>query len=77
VVWRFETVNGCVTKVPNQARRPAAHASTRDKSTWAPFEVARATFLVGHGDGVGFVLTGTRFAAFGIDGCLSRDEGDG
>jgi hypothetical protein len=67
VGWRYETVKDRQTKVPYQVRRPDRKASTTDPETWATYaeaEANRARF-----DGLGFVLTGTEFAAFDIDDC--------
>ena len=73
VVWRWERRGDEWTKPPYQAQKPKEHASTNDPATWCFYREARAAVLAGHADGVGFVLTGTKFAAFDLDGCVSFD----
>ncbi|WP_292532849.1 AAA family ATPase [Methylocystis sp.] len=76
VVWRYEpTANGGKpTKIPYQARDVKERARTNDKATWASYAEACAAYRAGGFDGIGFVLTGTRFCAFDMDGCLTRDD---
>src|SRR5262249_30206676 len=64
VVWKYRKKNGKWTKVPFQARDPAAAASTTDPTTWATFDEAWAAYLEWRGhdgwrrvDGIGFVFS--------------------
>jgi hypothetical protein len=64
VVWRYEVVDGKVTKVPYQVN--GRRAKTNDPRTWATFDAAVAALETGDFDGAGYV-----FAAedpnFGVD----------
>src|SRR5262249_25607472 len=73
VIWKKELVKGEWTKVPYQALNPMRKASTTDPSTWATFDQAMAALRFG--DGIGFVLTDTEFAAFDIDNCRNARTG--
>jgi hypothetical protein len=73
LVWRWEQNDkGEPTKVPYQAHHPERKASTKNPKTWAPYAVATEVPDV---DGIGFVLTGTDFAAFDIDDCRNPVDG--
>lgn len=64
VVWRAD-------KAPRRACDPNKYASSSDKQTWSAYGAARPAVIDGRADGVGFVLTGSRIAAFDLDDCLT------
>ena len=70
VTWRSEDRGGKATKVPYVAGNPTRHASSTDAETWGSFDEARASYAVGHFDGVGFTLTNTPFAGVDFDDCV-------
>jgi hypothetical protein len=71
VVWRwhYETARDAWTKVPFQADRPHLKASTLKALTWSSHDVACTAVENKLADGIGFVLTGSKFAAQDIDDC--------
>jgi hypothetical protein len=56
VVWRFEHVNGKLTKVP-YTPNTIRHARTNDANTWCAFDVCVAAVRAKQWDGIGFVFT--------------------
>jgi hypothetical protein len=77
LVWRWENNKGKWTKVPYQAHRPQAKASSTDKSTWSDYNTALAVAQTHDDvDGLGLCLLGaTGLAAFDLDDC--RDPATG
>jgi putative DNA primase/helicase len=71
VVWKYETIDGKLKKPPYSPK--GFSASTKNPKDWGSFEEACAAYRAGGYDGVGFVLTNTRFGALDPDGCVSRD----
>jgi RecA-family ATPase len=72
VVWKREIRDGRPTKVPHRScgnRR----ASTTDAATWSTYAECARAFVSGHGDGVGFVFTGTPYTGVDIDHCVDAD----
>lgn len=55
VVWKYETVNNRLTKVPHSIT--GKKASTIDKRTWCSFDEANEYYSDGNSDGIGFVFT--------------------
>jgi primase-polymerase (primpol)-like protein len=74
VVWRAEIVNGRLTKVPYQPRRPTRRASVTDPRTWGTFAAALAVVRAGQADGVGIMLGG---GLCGVDQDHVRDASTG
>ena len=63
VLWRLEPdEKGKSTKMPYQVAHPDRKAASTRAATWATFDDAVAAFKAGHGDGIGFVVTGTKYA---------------
>ena len=74
VLWRYQqNEQGKPTKVPYQPQHPERKASTKEPSHWDSHEVA--VEAAAEFDGIGFVLTGTPFAAFDIDDCRDAETG--
>ncbi len=48
--------------MPYQVAHPDRKAASTRAATWATFDDAVAAFEDGHGDGIGFVVTGTKYA---------------
>jgi hypothetical protein len=71
VVWRQPV------KVPLQARNPDLNAASNNPQTWNSYAVACAVARTRADiDGIGFVLTETKFAAFDIDDCRNPETGE-
>jgi len=56
LLWREESREGKMTKVPYQAHSPTAKAAVDNPSTWADCETARAALQSSGCNGLGFVL---------------------
>jgi primase-polymerase (primpol)-like protein len=56
VLWNLETRDSTPTKVPYQAKYPAAKADATNANTWADFATARDAYQDGKADGLGLVL---------------------
>jgi hypothetical protein len=71
LVWRWELSGDKWTKVPYQARRPQAKASSTDKTTWSDYDTALAVAQTRDDvDGLGLCLLGAPgIAAFDLDDC--------
>jgi hypothetical protein len=76
LVWRYELAGDKWTKVPYQARRPQAKASSNNKATWSDYNTALAV-VKSHADvdGIGFCLLGSGLAAFDLDDCRDPTTG--
>lgn len=73
VIWRRESRGGKETKVPYQAASPSMRASTRDASTWSPFERAASAVERGNASGMGFVFApADPFCGVDLDGCRNE-----
>ena len=53
VVWKYETRDGRLTKVPYQARRPSVKAAVDNPATWTIFDVAYASVADGKATALG------------------------
>jgi putative DNA primase/helicase len=71
VLWRAETRNGKLTKVPYW--RNGIKASTTDPSTWTLFGVVQQAYEPDGFSGVGFVL-GPPFVGIDFDHCLDGQK---
>lgn len=77
VLWRYEPVRGGeYGKVPHNARRPSANASTTNPNTWSSFTEAVAAYEKSRGSkspftGIGIVLHGDGLAGVDIDHCVT------
>ena len=72
--WKEDTNTGKRKKPPYQARNPSKPADTNDPNTWSDYHTAcQARDNDDSIDGIGFVLTGTPFAAFDLDDCIVND----
>lgn len=73
VLWREETRDGRVTKVPRQP--DGSLASPTDPSTWVSSGRAQSAFQQGRYDGIGFVFTKEDpFVGIDTDGCFEGGE---
>jgi len=70
VCWRW---NGS-KKPPYQAKDPQGLADINDPNTWTDYHTACRAVATGKANGIGFVLTGTPFAAFDLDDCTVNDD---
>jgi primase-polymerase (primpol)-like protein len=78
VVWRYFWLEDRQKwdKPPLQARS-GNKASSTDRKTWSPFDVAMTTYETGLFDGVGFVLTKkNRLTAIDLDHCRDPQTND-
>jgi hypothetical protein len=87
VCWRYERAkNGKLTKVPYDAKKPAAtkpkhaKASTTDELTWASYEQAKARYEESQTwklpyDGIGFVFNGD-YTGIDLDHCIDQETGE-
>ena len=55
LLWSLETRDGKSTKVPYQAKYPAAKADATNADTWSDFATARDAYQDGKADGVAVV----------------------
>lgn len=81
VVWRLETVNGRLTKVPHVAGTNwTRHASSTDSTTWTDFKTAANGAVLSDSQGVGFVIHGVaieqQLVGFDLDGCRNPATGE-
>lgn len=74
VSWKYETRDGKPTKIPYRPQNGWRAVST-NPDTGAPFEVAVAVHNRPGYDGLGFILTGSEFAAIDLDHCVD-DAGE-
>jgi primase-polymerase (primpol)-like protein len=75
VCWRWkEAANGQLKKPPYQAKNPREPADINKPNTWSDYDTAMRAVGAGEADGIGFVLTGTPFAAFDLDDCIIDDD---
>jgi primase-polymerase (primpol)-like protein len=76
VCWRLEKRNGKLTKVPYNPHSGRLASST-DPSTWAPFEVALATWTASSRyNGIGFVFSPCDpFVGVDLDHCRDAETG--
>lgn len=73
VLWRYEIVNGRLTKVPKQANGKSA--STTNSKTWCSFEEARRAYNArpGYFSGIGFVFREENgIVGIDLDDCLDE-----
>jgi hypothetical protein len=70
VCWKW---NGG-KKPPYDAKNPQGPIDAFNPSNWADYHTACRAVAKGKADGIGFVLTGTPFAAFDLDDCIVNDE---
>jgi primase-polymerase (primpol)-like protein len=76
VVWRIEVRNAKPTKPPLRADGPG-YARTDDRTTWATFGAAYATYRTRDLAGVGFVLTPEDpFFMVDLDKCRDAETGE-
>jgi primase-polymerase (primpol)-like protein len=76
VLWLWtKSDTGKLTKPPLQARFPDRRAKNNDPATWSSHAEAAHAVQKGLGDGIGFVLTGTEFAAIDLDHCRDPETG--
>src|SRR5262245_107382 len=66
VLWRYETRDDKVTKVPYAA--PGRKAAVDNPQSWLPYD--RAAAAPARFDGLGFVLTGTVYCGIDVDHCI-------
>ena len=77
VLWRYEPLrDGGYGKVPHNAKRPSANASTTNPNTWSSFTEAIAAYEKSRGSkspftGIGIVLHGDGLAGVDIDHCVT------
>ena len=76
VIWRW-VMNGSDkwTKPPFQAQHPRRMARNNASETWSSHATAAEAVKAGEGDGIGFVLTDTDFAAIDLDHCRDPTTG--
>lgn len=73
VCWRFEYVDGELTKVPKNPRT-GQNASTKNPTTWASYSEANAAAVRDPNLGVGFVFKADGpFVGIDIDDCILPD----
>jgi putative DNA primase/helicase len=77
VVWKYETRNGKLTKVPyTPLLSVATKASSTDPATWGTYGAAITVAEVGKYDGVGYVLTKEDGIVFvDLDNCRNPETG--
>ena len=75
VLWRWETRNGKRTKPPLRGSAPNQYASSTDQSSWSDLATVMGAYCAGAGDGIGFALYGSEFAAIDLD--HARDPNTG
>src|SRR5262249_7479217 len=76
VLWKWvKGKNGKRTKPPFQGRAPHKLASSTDPSTWCSLDTAMKAYCTGKADGIGFVLSGSDFAAVDLDDCRDPEMG--
>ncbi|PEA86312.1 phage/plasmid primase, P4 family [Bacillus thuringiensis] len=69
ILWKFETRNGKLTKVPCQVTGEMAQANNR--RTWSTFATAVKFYLEGDYDGIGFVFSRQdNYIGIDIDKCV-------
>ena len=74
VGWRYEQRGNKKTKVPYQANKPMAKASSVNDKTWCSFEDAYRS--IEKFDGVGFVFSDNDpFVGADLDACIDADTG--
>jgi putative DNA primase/helicase len=76
VLWKKETVNGRLTKIPYQTNGWKAKSNT--PATWATFDEVVEAFKQGHGDGIGWCvpLEGDIYWwGFDVDDAIDPDTG--
>lgn len=79
VLWRKEArgVDGKITKVPYNPRRPGHKASSTNPHTWGTYTLARKLALSGGYDGIGFVVTPTDpYVGIDLDHCRDASTGE-
>ncbi len=69
VTWKIEQRGGKPTKPPYNPAN-GRYAASNDPSTWTGFEEAAST--LGY-DGIGFMLSGTKYAGVDFDGCVKNE----
>src|SRR5262249_55473950 len=75
-VWKWtRTEKGKLTKPPFVAADPRVNASSTDAGTWSDFDTARACYMAGRADGIGFALQGSGLVAFDLDDCRDPESG--
>ncbi|HEX4772222.1 MAG TPA: hypothetical protein VH351_15405 [Bryobacteraceae bacterium] len=77
ILWRYETVNGRLTKVPK--RTDGKNASTTNPGDWSDFETVLQIWkqYPRRFDGVGFVLTAADpFVGIDVDDCIEDVSGE-
>lgn len=82
VLWRYEPMRGGgYGKVPYNARRPDAKASTTNRNTWSGYSQAVTAYENSRGSkapftGIGIVLHGDGLAGVDIDHCVTEGTPD-
>ena len=78
VVWKKESRNGKLTKVPYRARNHTDRAAVDDPKTWGTYDEAVATLELWEDvDGVGFVFTkNDPYCGIDLDGCRNPKSGE-
>ena len=74
VLWKEETRNGRVTKVPYVPGRSNERAKVSDPSTWGTFDTALGDVNDGKCDGLGIVL-GDGLVGVDLDKCRNPETG--
>jgi hypothetical protein len=74
--WEFDQTREKWTKVPYRADAPTRHASSSAPFTWCAHLAAVNAFERGQGDGIGFMLKDSEFAAFDIDDSRNPTTGE-
>jgi putative DNA primase/helicase len=73
VLWRLETVNGRLTKVPYQVN--GNKAKSDDPATWNTYEAVISVATINAQGGIGIMTDGT-FIGWDLDGCRNPQTGE-
>ncbi len=77
VVWRQEMVDGRLTKVPYQPRKPQKKASSTNPNTWVTFEQAVRVAETNGFHGIGYVFSPQDdYAGIDLDKCRDPENGE-
>ena len=77
VVWQQEVVDGRLTKVPYQPRKPQKKASSTNSDTWGTFEQASSVARTNGFDGIGYVFSvEDPYCGVDLDHCRSPESGE-
>jgi hypothetical protein len=75
VIWKWVSKNQKWTKPPFCVANPECHAANNRPETWGMHSTAVSAVLAGKANGIGFVLTDTRYAAVDLDKCCDPETG--